>query len=69
MNNYGLNDTVCISIESLYDRYGENLSHGGIVYTPKGVDNESCSYYDLYNGFGVLDCMDGEECVIVDKGK
>lgn len=65
MNGYKVNDTVCISIEGLYNKYGENLCYGGIVYTQKGVNNEDCSYYDLYNGFGVLDCMDGEVCKII----
>lgn len=56
-----IGDRVNISVQALYDKYGENLSCCGI-------DNNSRegNYCDLYNGFGEIACMDGEQCTIND---
>lgn len=52
--------TVCISVNALYDNY-HHLMLGRIEVTD---DN----YYDLYNEDGELACMDGEEVTIAQVG-
>lgn len=49
----------CVSIEALYDRFGENLPSGNTIdaYSSDG-------YYDLRDKWGNLVCMDGEECEV-----
>lgn len=54
---------VCISVQALYNKYGENLCYCGIDCNNR---EDSVNYCDLYNGFGKLVCMDGEECIIDD---
>ena len=58
-----IGEKVCISVQALYNTYGENLSCCGIDNNSR---ESSINYYDLYNGFGKLVCMDGEECIIDD---
>lgn len=53
--------TVCISVESLYEKIGVFLTYGTIN---KYVEDDSV-YYDFYDVDGVIACMDGEEVEIV----
>lgn len=53
-------ETVCISVQALYDKYGENLPSGNTIDV---VSWEG--YYDLRDEHGNLVCMDGEECEVV----
>ena len=57
----GVNESVGISVKTLYDTYGEHLTYGRIE---KNVD-ESKEYYDLYNDKGVMSIMDGEQAIVV----
>ena len=53
---------VCISVKTLYDEIGEQLTHGSI----KKSGEEGNEYYDLYNNRqDIVACMDGEEVYIV----
>ena len=52
--------TACISVQALYNKYGENLPSGNTV----DVDSWE-GYYDLRDACGNLVCMDGEECEVV----
>lgn len=50
----------CISVKTLYETYGENLTFCCIEHTEEDENH----YYDLfYNGYCV--CMDGESCSII----
>ena len=52
---------VCISIESLYDEIGEQLTYGTIQKTGE----EGNEYFDFYNNNeDIIACMDGEEVYI-----
>lgn len=53
---------TCISVESLYSKYGKTLSYCSII---EDIGDEA--YYDLFFG-GELACMDGENCVVVKEG-
>ena len=53
---------VCISVKTLYDEIGEQLTHGLIQKSGE----EGKEYFDLYNNNqDVIACMDGEEVYIV----
>lgn len=52
---------VCISVQALYEAFGENLRLNTIT-------TEDDGYYDLYNEHGELACMDGEEVSITQEG-
>lgn len=52
-----------ISIMELYDKYGENLEYANIEQY-KETDTE---YYNLYDEYGNLMCMDGECCKVVEE--
>lgn len=56
-----INTTVCISVQALYEAFGENLQLNTIAAEDDG-------YYDLYNEHGELACMDGEEVSITQTG-
>lgn len=58
--------TVCVSVKTLYERYGKNIVNGEIECSPVGQENPTCDYYNLYDRYGQIVCMDGEECEIVD---
>lgn len=53
---------VCLSVESLYNKYGKDLTYCTISVEDKG-------YFDLQTLEAGTVCMDGETCeVISDKG-
>lgn len=53
---------VCISVKTLYDEIGEQLTHGTIQKS--GEDGNE--YFDFYNNNqDIIACMDGEEVYIV----
>lgn len=52
MKKYKQNMEVCISVEALYEKYGERLWKCRIE-----ADE---TYYDLYNSSNELACCDGE---------
>jgi hypothetical protein len=55
----------CISIKSLYEKYGEVLEHNYIDYTYQ--EENGNHYYDLKNkDTHELVCMDGETCLIIE---
>lgn len=56
-----MNKTICIL--ALYDKLGENLEYTNIEQY-KETDTE---YYDLYDKYGNLMCMDGETCNVVEE--
>ncbi|MBP0985312.1 MAG: hypothetical protein J6A19_16490 [Oscillospiraceae bacterium] len=56
MKKYKQNMEVCISVEALYEKYGERLWKCRIE-----ADE---TYYDLYNSSNELACCDGETAVI-----
>lgn len=56
-----MKNTVCISVQALYEIFGENLRLNTI-------STEDDGFYDLYNEHGELACMDGEEVSITEKG-
>lgn len=56
-----INTTVCISVQALYKTFGENLRLNTI-------STEDDGYYDIYNEYGELACMDGEEVSITQIG-
>lgn len=58
-------ETKCISVQALYEKYGEQLTNVKIDYISKGEENPDCDYYDLYDRYGQLVCMDGEVCEVV----
>ena len=55
---------ICVSVKALYDME-KDLLLGHIV--PDFEDNEKV-YYDLYNEYGELACLDGELCWITQIG-
>ena len=56
----------CISIKSLFEKYGEVLEHNYIDYTYQ-VENKN-HYYDLKDKVtDELVCMDGETCLIIEE--
>jgi hypothetical protein len=56
-----MNKTVCIL--GLYDKYGENLEYTNIeLYKESNTE-----YYDLYDKYGNLMCMDGETCKVIEE--
>ena len=53
---------VCISVKTLYNEIGEQLTHGTIQKSGE----EGNEYYDFYNNNqDIIACMDGEEVYIV----
>ena len=56
-----MTNTTCISIEALFNKYGNNLPSGNYIEVSYGED---MCYYDLRDKHGNLVCMDGEECEI-----
>lgn len=53
---------VCISVKTLYDEIGEQLTYGIIQ---KSVEDKN-EYFDFYNNNqDIIACMDGEEVYIV----
>lgn len=60
-----MNRDVCISIEALYDKYGNNTS----VNTINVSHSNGCEYYDLYNKDGELACMDGETVTVFQENE
>ena len=50
--------TVCLSIERLYEKYGESLTHCTISTKDEG-------YFDLRTIEAGIVCMDGEECEVL----
>ena len=58
-------ERVIISVKSLYEKYGTNLTFGKIERIPFGQDSDICEYYDLYDNNGNIVCIDGEKCSVV----
>lgn len=56
-----MENTVCISVQNLYETFGDNLRLNTI-------STEDDGYFDLYNEHGELACMDGEEVNITETG-
>lgn len=54
-----MKNTTCISIETLFNKYGSNLPSDN--YIDVTID-EDTRYFDLRDKHGNLVCMDGEEC-------
>ena len=53
---------ICISVKTLYDEIGEQLTHG--IIQKSGEDGNE--YFDFYNNNqDIIACMDGEEVYIV----
>lgn len=61
---YKIGEVVCISVLTLYNVFGENLDYCGIDYISDLKSSDRI--FELYDGFGNLVCMDGEECLITD---
>lgn len=57
------NQEVGVSVETLYKHFGSKLRYCTIE-----VENQEpqVAYYDLINEKGVIACMDGEECVVME---
>jgi hypothetical protein len=55
------NKTVCISIEGLYDAFGESLMFGKIRKTRQ----DNVVYFDYFDLKYTLVCMDGEEVEVI----
>lgn len=65
--NYQVGDCIGISVQALYNQFGEKLYQGRIERN----EQIGCCYYDLYNTDGTLACMDGEQVFVnsIDDGK
>lgn len=60
--------TVCISLETLYNEIGENLTHAVIEKTYQ--EETDTTYYDLRNNSrDLVACMDGEEVQIISENE
>ena len=56
----------CISIKSLFEKYGEVLTHNYIDHTYQ--EENGNHYYDIRDKItGELMCMDGETCLIIEE--
>lgn len=53
-----------VSIQNLYETFGERLTYGRITTEENGSDD---FYYDFYNPDGELACCDGETVEILNK--
>lgn len=53
-----------ISIQNLYEKFGEKLSHGYITTEENGSGGH---YYDFHNRDGNLACCDGETVAVLSK--
>lgn len=53
-----------VSIQNLYETFGENLTYGRITTEENGSGD---FYYDFYNRDGSLACCDGETVEILKK--
>ena len=60
MKNISVGDTVCISIQALYEEYGRLLRWCRIDKT----EDNGTEYYDIYKAWGNHLGMDGEECTV-----
>lgn len=56
--------SVFVSVKALYDRE-DDLMLGHII---PDFENDEMMYYDLYNEYGELACLDGESCIISQIG-
>lgn len=53
---------ICISVKSLFERYGEKLTYCTI-------SRDDGNYYDLQTEEAGTVCMDGEVCLIIEENE
>lgn len=62
MKKTKIEQTVSVSIESLFK--DEFNSYNYFLYIDHIIESNGNEYFDLYDIFGNLLCMDGEECIV-----